>query len=795
MALEQTGPDVQVSPERMQEAVATIKATAEDKLRKKILAIGWEIWHRYQFNSPNTYMGQWNYVRMQQIGQFYLGRQDPLQYLTKWEKSIQNKEKSPKGQGAGWDEDYRLTDYMAGNLKILNHVVTTIMGNMSRQKFTPTVFREDQQASELRNNFREELESAMVVKEFGIRYQTLLDNTGFKEEELPVNDFDLKAKVEAKQFYDEAQMQMALKDVLLKNNFTPAILEKIRLHTILFGVVDVRVDWMSKLHKIRHTNPYFRQSGYTTKADCSDAPFDAELIFVYLDDLKVEAAGEIKDWDSVRAASTTYEDFYARFNGMVLNRSNWGARDRPAIVESERGVAVLDFQYKRTERITEQRRTTADGRVITKYGLNATGSTVVAERAIQHRYGAKLLVDCSDEAYHVGRVLPRATEYDGHRDEVEDIFTSMSGFITYRPMNLEGQNVSIAEKGLEYIQTIQQLWVKGAKMAKRILPPLVKIDRFGFNAITTAPGQKGISGFDVAQSMVGDGLLVYDSAPYQKNFSMPKGVPVTIEHTEDTRKLKEIYDLIAINTNALREIMNTPPQATGQMPGTRTGQGVSELVLSEAQQSVMPWYDAVENVVNRMDKYILLMLKYGGAKGTYKGSPYNVDASTESGLWKNVYCVHVKNTPTELRWERLYQWIDRFIDAGQMDPAVAFAIEKTDDLEEAQAMLIVMVKNMERKSQLAAQYEFEQQKEMKLADARAKVDSQIQIDTNKGKVKTQGELIVSNQKGAQALDLQDKKTDDQIQIMRLEDDQMDTIAKNVVHLLSQQNKESKTKNR
>jgi hypothetical protein len=778
--LEQT----EISPEKMQEAVAAVKATAEEKLRKKIMDLGREIWNRYQFNSPNLYMHQWDYVRMNQVARYFLGRQDQTQYLTKWEKSIQNKEKSPKGQGAGWEEDTRYQDLMSGNLKILNHVITALMGNMSRQKFTPTVFREDQQASDMRNDFRDKLYAAMQLKEFGIRYESLLNEVGFKEEELPVDDFDLRAKVEAKQFLDEAQMQMALKDTLLKNNFTPAILEKIRLHALLFGVVDVRVDWMSKLYKIRHTNPYFRTSGYSAKADCSDSPYDAELIFVYLDDLKVEAAGEIKDWKSVEAAATTYEEFYSRFNGMVLNRASWMERGRPAVVSAERGVAVLDYEYKRTEKITEQIRKTADGRVITKYGLNATGSSVVAERAIQYRYGAKLIVDCADEAYHVGRRLPRAAEYDGHKEEVQDLFTSMSGFITYRPMNLEGQNVAIGEKGLEYVQTIQQLWVKGAKIAKRILPPLVKIDRFGFNSLTTAPGQKGISGFDVAQSMVGDGLLIYDSQPYQKNFSMPKGVPVTIEHTEDTRKLREIYELIAINTNALREIMSTPPQATGQMPGTRTGQGVSELVLSEAQQSIQPWYDAVENVVNRMDKYILLMLKYGGAKGNYKGTPYNVDASTEGGLWKNVYCVHVKNTPTEARWERLYQWIDRFIDAGQMDPAVAFAIEKTDDLEEAQAMMIVMVKRMERKSELAGQYEFEQQNEMRKQAQIDRTAGQIEIDSNKQKVKTQGALIELEQKGSQDLTLQDKKTNDEITIMRMEEDQMDTIAKKVAALLT-----------
>jgi len=180
-----------------------------------------------------------------------------------------------------------------------------------------------------------------------------------------------------------------------------------------------------------------------------------------------------------------------------------------------------------------------------------------------------------------------------------------------------------------------------------------------------------------------------------------------------------------------------------------------------------------------MGQYIVYMLKYSQDRGMCDGIPYNVDENA----WKNVYKCRVKNTPTAQRWERLYQFLDRYADNVMLDPDVVFAIEDCEDVKEAQLILVTAVKKARKQAMLDAQFQQQHQQQLNQAQIAATTDSKIKIDKSKELAKTQGALILENQKAGSALELEEKKSDDQILMMRLEEDQMDQIAKKVVSLL------------
>lgn len=770
-------------------AAAVQKKTADQRRKDRIMKNGEDIFNRYSRDAWPT--GQWNYVKMREIGQYFLGLQDPRQYLSKWDRSIQNKGSQLRAnQSAPWSNP-SMEGITTGNLQILNHIVTTIMGNMSNVAYPITVFRMDGAANKLRQKLQDGIALAMELKSFGIRYQGLLDELGFKEEELPISDYDLRKKVENKRVADEVEMQYAVKDVLQQHNFWASIVERIRLNTILFGFTEVRTDWMAKRNRVRFTDLFFRISGFAQKPDCSDSPFDAELIFVPLSDLKYEAEGEITDWTSVEALATSYQDFFQRYSGYVMTRgSGWGPRMDGAVIEAEKGVPVLDFVYKQTDRIVDEERELPDGTVFRKRSLNKSGTNIVAEKAIEHRYGGKWIVG-TKEMYQWGRILPSARQYDAteERDSVIDYYTCHSGFIGFRPMAMSGLNVPPAEKALNILNEIQQLWVKLSRINKRILPPLISADRKAFKDLIQDKGGKGLTPMDVATSIFGDGFNLWDSQPYAQNLSLPKGGPVSVQHTEDVRKAQEIVTLMAELMNMLREMMATPPQMNGVMPGTRTGEGVSELMVNQAQTTMLPFYKSVENVIERTCDYILMMIKYSGAEGNFGGNPYFIDASTEANTWRNVYKCRVKTTMNNERWNRLYEFLNRYIEMGyNIPPDVVFAIEDTDDVKEAEMLLADAVKRAEQTARGDAQYQFqmqEQQRKNAIADT---TESKISIDKSKQLAKTQGDLILQNQKDNATLELQDKKTDDEIRVMKLDESMIEQIAKKVLALNAEKQK-------
>ena len=761
-----------------------LKVSSGNKLKQKLIKNAERMYYNYSLGT--RYNSQWNVTRFKELAMYALGIQDQTRYRSKYDINVQNPEP--------------FTEDVGRNLKILNQVIVTLLGNMSQQIFTPTVYRIDARANDLRNDFKNKLGLAMDLKKLNLGIQNLFDELQISMDELPIDNFDLERTIQNKQFADEANMQMALKSFFEGQNMT-AVLEALRQYLIVYGVGGIRVDPMSKRIKLRAWNPLYCQSNYTRHNDLTDSYWFTEIILVPLDELEYEGSGWIENWDQVSAMATTAENFFQRFTALTTGRGSintfFMAGYMP-LLKADKVIPVLDFEYRRTERLTVSKRVCSDGRERTFVGMNKSGKDIVDETAFQYRYAGKLIIG-TQEMYQWGKVTPSAREYGGERDrDLVDYFTCHSGFIGYRPAALDGQNSSPVEKAVEYIDMIQQCWVKARRIAKNILPPIIKVDMKGFENVMMKPGGGKVTGFELAKELFTDGIAIYNSESYTRNMNQNRDMPVGIENLDDVGKLRSLLDLMAANISSLREFMSVPPQMTGALPGTRTGKGVSELMINNATVSLKPYYDAVENIYIRTCKYLILMFKYLGTKGNYNGSPYEINSDD---VWQNVYNLYVENVPTEQRWERLYQFMDRAIEAGIIDMSDVFEIENINDVKYAQQIFALKEKKAKIAQQALAQQQMEQNNQTQAQFVQAQTESKIAVEQAKAQSKGQADLAVQQAKNEGAMALEDLKAENQadiegqkhnqeLQKIMLDESQVTEIANKVAQMLIQKTKES-----
>ncbi len=762
--------------------IEELKASSGDKLKQKLIKNAERMYYNYSLGT--RYNSQWNVTRFKELAMYALGIQDQTRYRSKYDINVQNPEP--------------FTEDVGRNLKILNQVIVTLLGNMSQQVFTPTVYRVDARANDLRADFKSKLELAMDLKKTNIAIQNLFDELGMSIDELPIDPFDLERTIQNKQFADEANMQMALKNFFNNQNM-PAVLEALRQYLIVYGVGGIRIDSMSRRVKLRAWNPLYCQSNYTRHNDLSDSQWFSEIILVPLDELEYEGEGWIENWDQVAAMATTAENFFQRFTALTTGRGSintfFMAGYMP-LLKADKVIPVLDYEYQRTERLTISRRTCSDGRERTFVGMNKSGKDIINEKALQYRYAGKLIIG-TKEMYQWGKVTPSAREYGQERDsDLVDYFTCHSGFVGYRPAALDGQNSSPVEKAVEYIDMIQQCWVKARRIAKNILPPIIKVDMKGFQNVMMKPGGGKVTGFELAKELFTDGIAIYNSESYTRNMNQNRDMPIGIENADDVGKLRALLDLMAANVSSLREFMSVPPQMTGTLPGTRTGKGVSELMINNATVSLKPYYDAVQNIYIRSCKYLILMFKYMGTKGNFQGIPYEINSDD---VWQNVYNLYVENVPTEQRWERLYQFMDRAIENGTLDMSDVFEIENINDVKYAQQIFALKEKKARMAQEAAAQQQMEQNNQTQAQFVQMQTDSKIAVEQAKAQGKGQADMAVQQAKNEGAMGLEDLKAENEseiegqkhqqeIQKMQLDESHIEAIATKVAQLLKEDKK-------
>jgi len=762
-------------------AAMEIRKTAVDKRKAKLLADAQLVYQRYRLFYQN---GQWDYLKMNRAVIYFLAQQDPQQYLTKWERTVTNKAKDP------FDTDSLEVD----NIKVLNHVIVTMLGNMAEQDFDVDIYRLDDKANNMRNQLRENLEIAMITKKFGILYQTLLDQNGITEDELPIDDFELEKYLIDRPMAEEANMQRYVKDYLLRINFKESMLPMLRLNMLLFGYGNMWFDSMAKTNQVRVSNPYFRISSYNRQQDGSDSTMEAEILMVPLPQLKIEAQDQIEDWNSVEGVATSYIDFFNKYNNLVLAKGTSNGVFRAGmypLLEAERVVAVLHLVEKKTDMITFERRVCKDGRIRTFIGKNKTGSSVIKEIAITRWETTKWIIG-TKEMYQWDSDGSRLS-MGGPIDEADpnaDHENAESGVIGMRPAAFDGKNVAPVDKAIDFINEIQQLWVKAHRMTKRILMPIVKVDKQGFAGMVIGAGSNVVTGFDVAKNFIVDGMAVYDSKNYAGMHNTNKDAPITVENTEELRKIRETFDQIALLINMLREFMAVPPQMNGVLPGTRTGKGVSDLVIDQARVSMKPFYDGIQNIYERLVRVIVIHGKYNGKKGSYKGKNYEINPAE---TWEHIYGIHVRAMATKERWERLYQFIDRALDGGWLKMSTALDVENAEDVKDATLMFKIAESRATAQAQKEADYNMEKNMEQAQASIEATTQSKIAVDQSKETIKGQAALAVQTKKNEAVAMGKEMDLENQITIMRLEDDQMDTIAKKVVSLLQPKQETAKNK--
>ena len=191
------------------------------------------------------------------------------------------------------------------------------------------------------------------------------------------------------------------------------------------------------------------------------------------------------------------------------------------------------------------------------------------------------------------------------------------------------------------------------------------------------------------------------------------------------------------------------------------------------------------------------MFKYMGAKGNYKGAPYEINSDD---VWQNVYNLYVENVPTEQRWERLYQFMDRAIENGMLDMSDVFEIENINDVKYAQQIFALKEKKarmaqqamaeqqMQQNNQTQAQF-VEMQTQSKIAVEQAKAQGKGQADLAVQQAKNEGSMVIEDLKAENQSEIEAQKHQQEIQKMQLDEAHVEAIARKVAQLLKENKSE------
>ena len=520
------------------------------------------------------------------------------------------------------NDEYLLPFASKRNTKLLHHLLTVLIGNLSKDTLDVQFTRIDSFARDGRNHQKAFLRLAYLMKQAGLAQNEAAQAIGLSPEEVPQNMDQLRARLNIDpKLWDERDFSVAVQSIFEYCGMDTVMVSVI-LCLCIFGFAGVRNDNSGSAPEIRYMNPIMTRTNWSANMDYKDLVYFGEIILVPLSKFRHEAAGWLTEDEmkTVEKDAVTYEQILQR-QGYIGYLGAFNSE-----FDGDKFIEVMDFEFKHSHLLTTKNKT-IKGIPTLILDLKNSASPKHNQIPIYARYGGKYCCQ-SGLMYRCGRITPEPRQpmpLHPSDQRLTDHADVILGATFYRPMSLNGVSVSPVERVMEHVDSLQTLLSKRDNLIGSISPDLTAIDVDAIKEALTTPNAKGVSMKKMIQGVFRRGLVPYKGKQRVKMPNAGGNWPVQVIPSNTSARLAQLEAAAEYDIRQIRMLIGVPETLEGIMPGTRSGDKAMQNMNAAATESMEPIRQAKKAIFTNCSKFWLYTIQTGGFVGSYKGSVVNID--------------------------------------------------------------------------------------------------------------------------------------------------------------------------
>jgi hypothetical protein len=609
------------------------------------------------------------------------------------------------------------------NVQFANKMLTTAIGLLGKEQFEPQVHRIDFAARDYRKEYKKKLEFAVIAKQVGLDIQALSQELQLTPEEIPDKPQFIESLVHGNQaLQDEANMVKALMQTHDHYNLD-TMMDEVTFYILCNGVGGLRIDTSGPEMVIRKINPRYTQTSFSNKDDCTDITSYAEVVPYSLVWLKSNIMSQLEpdEWLKIESVARTYESIRR------IGFQNFVGMQGQAAIENEKFVLVLDFEFIRSFR--------GDFRFYgssMNFQVGKSGKSIYESKQWEFAFTGKYVVN-ADVLFNYGMVVPqpRDTMPVNPRDlNIVNPLKTRLGVIMHRPMQTEGVSVTLMDRIMPHIDTLQRLTDQYNNLVNNIKPGITAID---LTMLSDVQSSEGVRSIDTVRRILTrymkNGDLFYESEKIADLRGGTNRQPFTSSEDRTVIQLAQTLDQIRGQMEIIREYCGLPGITDGIVE-ERTGAKVANTALSSVASGLRVYSKARQSIYERTMKQLCLIFQYTGQTGSHGDEDYEIN---EAEFRNYIFNTSTKLRPSEIEYQRLYGSADAAYAAGQGWLSFADLIYITTNpvLQDAQNHFIYL-DNINRKRQMAAK--------------QGDIEANAQVQQQSAQIATQGKIEEINAK-------------------------------------------------
>lgn len=645
---------------------------------------------------------------------------------------IQSKARTTDNPNTSPNDEYLLPFASKRSSKLLHHLLTTMVGNISKDKLDVQFTRIDTMGSDAKMSYKGMLQLAQMIKAAGAAHNEAAAAAGLTPDEVPDTMSHLRARLAIDpKLWDERDMSVAVKAI-----FSYAGMDNVMKAAVLclaiFAFAGIRSDNTGSFPEIRYMNPIMTRTNWSPMMDYKDLIYFSEIVIIPLTKFKHEAAGWLTDAEikSVEETAVTYESILQR-QGMTGYLGAYGS-----MFEGDKFVEVMDFEFKHTHYLTMKRKSVRG--VPTLFVDLKNGQSPTSEQTpIYARYGGKYCCQ-TGLMYRCGRLTPEPRqpmplmEEDSKLTDHTDVIL---GATFFRTMALNGVSVSPVGRVMEHIDSLNTLLGQHSNTVKAIVPDITTFDLDAMRAVLLSPSQKAGDVKKIVQAFLRRGL-----APYNGKKRPPaagNAWPIANIPNNTAQKLTTLEASIEWEIRQIRMLVGVPETLEGIMPGTRTGDKAMQNMNNQAAESMEMIRSARKDLFKTTAKFWLYTIQCNGYTGSYNGKSVRVNPDMHA--W-SIYDTDVIVDSTAERWNMLMQAAIAGNQKGLIPFSMLAYLNTESDIQTAELRFSAFEQDALQKQQQQAQQNFQ----MNAEDQQNKLNATIQGKLEDRNLQTQAIIQKAN---------------------------------------------------
>jgi hypothetical protein len=632
------------------------------------------------------------------------------------------------------------------NLKLAWKYINAVHGKLNKIKLAPWIQQIDAFVNDYRETYALQVRRIMEGRQMGLEMSEQMKALQISEQEMPVNNDELDVFLLAKPVvYAQTQMQSAMLGVF-DNSDIDTVRRECRFDFLTFGVGGMRVDVQNGTTTVRRVDPRNAGTNICKTQDFRDIRFSYEIIPISPDEIR-KVCGDYftaQEYNSIEAAA-----------GSIFGSQYYNGYDavNQAALYGDRVCFVVDFEVISTNSLDaeiietpEKTRTYlyTNGRNPTSEKENRTLIKAEPQYVYKGKYiiNANLIYDCGF-ALQVREPLPQ-TQNDFFKTNPGKAYL---GFKWFQPGYMYGSNTCLLDQLLPLIDVAQKTWDQFTNLIYQLVPQGISIDIDAIANISLGKGHK-LEPSDIITLLIQNGIDIYSSSVYKglPNSSANKGVQ--FKQNDAGANLERLLNSFINQMNLIAQMSGISASVEGGAQSPEIGVGVTRMLEAGTDNVLEGVLTAEIKLLEQAAKHLMLIAQKVGLQGVVNGKTYRIDPK-EHGL--NIYNCIVKMQPSEAEWARLYDSLDRLVEAGNIDAADQVLIRKIADYDSAILQLAVSQarrQKMQMKMQIANQEAtFKGQSEVAMQTKQmemeaAQLASQLKINEIRAKAEEDRRTIV-----------------------------------------------------